>query len=356
MPEASAKDIRVEPISAAVANALVRRVHYSGKIAPNSQLHLGVYLNGMLEGAMQFGPSMDKRKVIGLVRDTGWNGFLELNRMAFGPALPRNSESRALGVAMRMIRKAYPHVEWIISFADGTQCGDGTIYRAAGFVLTKIGKNSTIWDIGGIIVPDTSVRAGIGGTNERRRVMANMTLTKGKHILETGASSMKQFKEAGAKVLEGFQLRYIYFLNPAARARLTVPEIPFSEIDKAGARMYLGRRADSSAVERSGAGAAPLEPGKNPAKKATGSNPVQHQSKGDAACPPASTSSAASSIASPAKGSAGRKPNATRAAKQRSAPAGGAKVSAGEACDGPSKGTATGQRRSTRSKSKKGKS
>jgi hypothetical protein len=39
---------------------------------------------------------------------------------------------------MRMIQKHYPHVEWVISFADGCQCGDGTIYRAAGFVLTGI--------------------------------------------------------------------------------------------------------------------------------------------------------------------------------------------------------------------------
>ena len=118
----SAKDIRVAPINAADANTLVRRVHYSGKVVNNSQLHLGVFLDGRLEGAMQFGPSLDKRKIIGLVEGTGWNGFIELNRMAFGERLPRNSESRALGVAFRLIRKHYPHIEWVVSFADATQC------------------------------------------------------------------------------------------------------------------------------------------------------------------------------------------------------------------------------------------
>ena len=141
----SAKDIHVAPISAKDAGALVKRVHYSGKVVQNSQLHLGVFLNGRLEGAMQFGPSLDKRKVQGLVEGTGWNGFIELNRMAFSDRLPRNSESRALGIAMRMIRKAYPHIEWVISFADGAQCGDGTIYRAAGFVLTGIRVNTSLW-------------------------------------------------------------------------------------------------------------------------------------------------------------------------------------------------------------------
>src|SRR5574343_1116349 len=136
MAEFSAKDIRVAPISAADAAALVRRVHYSGKIVNNSQLHLGVFLGGRLEGAMQFGPSLDKRKIQGLVRDTQWHEFIELNRMAFSEALPRNSESRAISIAMRLLRKHAPQIKWVISFADGTQCGDGTIYRASGFVLT----------------------------------------------------------------------------------------------------------------------------------------------------------------------------------------------------------------------------
>lgn len=70
---ASAKDIKIAPISGKDANALVERIHYSGKVAPNSQLHLGVFLNDRLEGAMQFGPSLDKRKTQALVF---WN-FLE---------------------------------------------------------------------------------------------------------------------------------------------------------------------------------------------------------------------------------------------------------------------------------------
>lgn len=129
---ASVKDIRIAPIAAKDAVAVVQRIHYSHTFVRNSQLHLGAFLNGNLEGVMSFGPSLDKAKVVGLVRNTAWNGFLELNRMAFSEALPRNSESRALAVAFRLIRKHYPHIEWIVSFADGQQCGDGTIYRAAG--------------------------------------------------------------------------------------------------------------------------------------------------------------------------------------------------------------------------------
>jgi len=220
---ATAKDIRVAPISAKDAATLVRRLHYSGKVVNNSQLHFGVFLDGRIEGAMQFGPSMDKRKVQGLVEGTGWHGFLELNRMAFSDRLPRNSESRAMAVAFRLIRKHYPHIEWIVSFADGTQCGDGAIYRASGFVLTGMSKNKTI-----LRLPDGAI-------------ISNITLSTSSQYVLAGKNTA-YWKRNGATFLEGFQMRYIYFLNPSARERLTVPIIPFSKIEEIGAGMYKGEK------------------------------------------------------------------------------------------------------------------
>jgi hypothetical protein len=68
--------------------------------------------------------------------------------MAFSDILPRNSESRAIAISIRLIKKNAPHIKWIVSFADGCQCGDGTIYRASGFELTAIKKNKTIIFLG----------------------------------------------------------------------------------------------------------------------------------------------------------------------------------------------------------------
>lgn len=231
------KDLVIGPISSREATAFVKRHHYSGKVAANSQLHFGVFLDKRLGGVMQFGPSLDKRRVQSLVSDTPWNGFLELNRMAFSDFLPRNSESRALSIAFKMIKKHYPHIQWIISFADGTQCGDGTIYRATGFILTQIKKNTTIWKLGDEVFTDLGVRL---GKNIGNRLVTN----EGGKLKNTGAASMKQFKEMGAEPLPGFQLRYIYFLDKSARGRLTVPELPYSEIKKVGASMYKGVRRD----------------------------------------------------------------------------------------------------------------
>jgi hypothetical protein len=263
-----AKNIVLRPVTAGEANELVKRVHYSGKVVQNSQLHIGVFYDGKLEGAMQFGPSLDKRKIQGLVRDTAWHEFIELNRMAFSEALPRNSESRAIAVAMRLLRQHAPQIKWVISFADGTQCGDGTIYRASGFVLTGIKANNQIWvaPVGSegfpqqIFAGSMTMLGTKGAAKQRRQILSRVTVTKGQHIVETGAASMQPFIEAGYTMLPGFQLRYIYFVDPTYRARLTVPELPYSEIERMGARMYKGQRiqaagaADVATDDQSGKG------------------------------------------------------------------------------------------------------
>lgn len=244
----AAKNIIIKPISAQDANRIVKATHYSGKVVNNSQVHLGVFLDGRCGGAMQFGPSLDKRKLQPLVEGTGWNEFIELNRMAFSPILPRNSESRAIGFAMRWFRKTYPWVKWVVSFADATQCGDGTIYRASGFVLTAINPSKEM-----IRLPSGEVT---------HRIALNTS--KGKSYGGSGKYGQKEWiRRTGGTSVDGAMLRYIYFLDPTARERLTVPIIPFAEINRRGAGMYLGEKrvasADSgtSAIHAEGGGANP---------------------------------------------------------------------------------------------------
>ena len=124
-----AKKIILKVIPGEIANPFIRKHHYSGSVVNNSKLHFGVFYQGTLHGVMSYGPSMNKQQLIGLVEGTGWNEFLELNRMAFDAVLPRNSESRAISMSIKLIRKYAPQVKWIVSFADACSCGDGTIYR-----------------------------------------------------------------------------------------------------------------------------------------------------------------------------------------------------------------------------------
>lgn len=238
-----AKELVVKVIPAKVAVPFVKKHHYSGGVVHNSNLHFGVFYNNVLHGVMSFGPSLDKKKLQGLVEGTGWNEFIELNRMAFDDVLPRNSESRAIAVAIRLIKKNAPQIKWIVSFADACRCGDGTIYRASGFVLTGYSSGS-MW-----VLPDSLVKLN-GGPIAHRMKIQDKTTPISKYILReaqgknlTIEACVKRF---GGSILEGKMFRYIYFVDPKCRERLTVPIIPFSKIDELGAGMYKGEHVAQS--------------------------------------------------------------------------------------------------------------
>ena len=234
------KDIRLKVIPSKIANGFIKKHHYSRKVFNNSRVHFGAFLDGILHGVMSFGDSIDKRKVLGLVNGTKWNEFIELNRMAFDEVLPKYSESRCISIALKLLKKQAHHIKWVISFADATQCGDGTIYRASGFKLTGIKKNTGLWKLeSGEVICDMITRA---RWNESTRNRLGFKL---------GESWKKYSERANAKKLKGYQLRYIYFLHPEEQKNLTVPAIPFSKIKEVGASMYLGEKLCDVGVKRS---------------------------------------------------------------------------------------------------------
>jgi hypothetical protein len=208
-----AKEIIVKVIPAKIANEFVKQHHYSGKVVPNSTLHFGCFLDEKLHGVLSYGPSINKKGTINLVDGTGWNEFIELNRMAFDDYLPANSESRCIAISIKLIKKNAPHIKWVISFADGTQCGDGTIYRASGFNLVGI-------------VDNTALRI-------------NPKTGEAIHVIQ--AHHLKISNEFRTwKAFEGKQLKYVYLIDKTCK--ITVPILPFSKIDEMGAGMYKGQK------------------------------------------------------------------------------------------------------------------
>ena len=214
-----AKEIIVKVIPSKVAVPFVKANHYSGTVSNTSSLHFGCFLDDKLHGVMQYGSPFMKTKVLPLVEPQNWNGMLELNRMAFDDYLPKYSESRCIAISIKLIKKNAPQIKWILSFADGTQCGDGTIYRASGFVLTSVKENSSI------------IKLSNGD------VVASMTYTKGKNILNQGG---RAGIPKDAEKLNGNMFRYIYLIDKTCK--ITVPILPFSKIDEMGAGMYKGEK------------------------------------------------------------------------------------------------------------------
>lgn len=235
-----AKEIIVKVMPSNIANPFIKKHHYSGKVVNNSCLHFGAFLDGRLHGVMSYGPSLDKSKIITLIDGTGWNEFLELNRMAFDNYLPRNSESYCISKSIKLIKRNAPQIKWIISFADACSCGDGTIYRASNFVLTDIKPNKNLVLLpSGEKIHKMSLES---SPNQPRQELNGKTY----YQLTGGKYNFKKYVEAvNGKILTGYQLRYIYFIDKSCKDKLTVPIIPFSRIDEMGAGMYKGKKITS---------------------------------------------------------------------------------------------------------------
>lgn len=234
----SVKDIHVKPIEKKRANKFIRKHHYSGTVLEYSYLHLGAFYHGSLEGVLQFGDPVHREKAIGLVEGTEWNEMMELNRMAFTDSLPQNSGSRILSIAIKLFDKHAPHVKWILSYADASQCGDGAVYRASNFVLTGIKENTDL-----IQLPDGKVRSCLGMvTNAKNSPIPQLNNQTPVEICGGSPSRKKIIEETGCEPVPGYQLRYIYFIDSDYRDHLTVPEIPFERIDEVGAGMYKGEK------------------------------------------------------------------------------------------------------------------
>ena len=207
------KELKIVRIERSVANNFVIKHHYSGKICNNSKIHFGVIYNNRLYGVLSYGSPMDKNKVISLIEGTKWDEMLELNRMAFSNALPKNSESYAIGFTLRELKKHNRQLKWVLSFADGVQCGDGTIYRASNFILTQIKKNTSI--------------------------LKNIYTGEIKTKLSLDISNIKT---DNFRKMDGYMFRYIYIYDKRDLKKLNCEIIPFSKIAELKCGMYLGKK------------------------------------------------------------------------------------------------------------------
>ena len=121
--------LHVEEIDRDKSNDLIREHHYSHKIYNGTYIHLGVYIDTMLVGVLQYGYAMNPASCDGVVKGTEMNQYLELNRMWLDDIAARNSESMAISCSIVYIKHRYPKIKWIQSFADERCAGTCRAWR-----------------------------------------------------------------------------------------------------------------------------------------------------------------------------------------------------------------------------------
>lgn len=213
------------------ANEIVRSNHYSRVVYAGSYIHLGVYAPTLL-GVLQFGVAMNPASQASVVADTKPEEYLELNRMWLSDKLPRNSESRAIAAAFKYIRRAWPSVAWVQSFADERCRRFGVVYQACNFLYCGE-HDSVFWEIDGEWFHNSLMSRDPSLTPKAAYVQANKE--------RAVAHTLRQF-------------RYLYFLKASFRARLLLKVLPYPK----PAAQLNGERG-SSTVEAGVSSPVPLQ-------------------------------------------------------------------------------------------------
>jgi len=200
----------VKIIDRNLANKTIIKNHYSHKIYNASYIHLGVFMQDEFVGVLQFGYAMNPASAGSVVADTEIDEYLELNRMWLDDKAPKNSESKAISYAIKVIKRAYPKIKWIQSFAD-ERCGKfGIVYQASNFKY--YGEHeSDFWEYKGIVYHNIQ-----------------MTVSPGTRRYSREVAELQQNKDK-AKRLHLRQFRYIFFIDKKSESKARLQQKPYEK-------------------------------------------------------------------------------------------------------------------------------
>lgn len=128
----SALQLNVKLINKETAALCYRKWHYLGEKGFIATYSFGAYYDGRIWGGLSFHPPSAPETVKGIFNTTDQRGVFEIGRLAMDDLAPKNSESRFIAIAIKLLR----HIETvkaIITYADTAQGHTGIIYKASGF-------------------------------------------------------------------------------------------------------------------------------------------------------------------------------------------------------------------------------
>ena len=71
--------------------------------------------------------------------------------MAMTDEAPKLSESQAISLSLKYIKRFMPHIKWLLSFSDGKEGNVGTIYQATNWVYLGFRESNSFYELDGTI-------------------------------------------------------------------------------------------------------------------------------------------------------------------------------------------------------------
>lgn len=210
----------LEVDNAIVDNLLIKN-HYSRRITTNRWRSFGIFHHQMLVGAMQIGYGIRPQIKDKIIRGGDSETVKEFDRMYVDDTLPKNSESRIIGYLLRYLRKKYPGVKVLISYADGIRGNIGTIYQATNFDYIGRVRGEFYY------IPSKDEWVHPVSMYHRHNTRNIETLRKIYPDIQH---------------IRGWHYRYVYFLDPKWKERLLVPIQPYPKKENSPNRNYYRKR------------------------------------------------------------------------------------------------------------------
>ena len=203
-PRTALQSIFVRPIPNRVAKELLEREHYLHSLPAGTQVALGAFVGDRIVGALAFGvgPLNSNHLVDAALQ----SDCVTLTRLWLSDELPKNSESRALALALRAL-KQHTSLGFALAYADPAQGHVGTVYQAANWIYTRLSQSSDLYDFG-------------DGVARHSRTVG----------FSLGTRSIRHLRQQGIHVRlvpTARKHRYVYFLDPSWRERLLVPVLRY---------------------------------------------------------------------------------------------------------------------------------
>lgn len=186
--------------------------HYLHSLPGGTCLAFGVFLETRLMGAITLG--VGPKLVHCLVEGASPDDCLTLTRLWLSDDLPKNSESRVLGIVVRSLHK-HTALKFLVTYADPWQGHLGIIYQAAGWFYTGLSEAMPLYDIG-------------DGKPRHSRSLSHAY----------GSHSVRHFRNHGVDVRlvpQAAKHRYVYFLGAVWRPRLRLRVLPYPKREALGA-------------------------------------------------------------------------------------------------------------------------
>ena len=202
------KDFYIKEIDRKLANEIIIKNHYSKKVYNGTYINLGVFENDNLLGVLQFGYAMNPASCGSVVKGTQKNQYLVLNRMWLSDDIKtKYGESQAFSHSIKYIKRKYPTIKWIQSFADERCGGFGIVYQACSF--SYYGEHtSKFWELGGETFHNSIMTSEVAGP-------------RGYKLLNDPNNKDRIIKH------ELRQFRYIKFLDQREKKNCLLKEQPY---------------------------------------------------------------------------------------------------------------------------------